>query len=118
MRLFILYLTDIHLSFIYCRAPAPVEEPVAAEVVPETEGEYYLAVYPYNSAEPGDLIFETGETIIVTRKDGDWWTGTVAGTNRTGIFPSNYVQTLDAAATTNVSSVRVRLYFLRLNESD
>lgn len=77
--------------------PAPatsepvVTEPVAAVVTP-VDGEYYVAVYPYNSTEEGDLIFEAGESIIVTRKDGDWWTGTVAGTTRTGIFPSNYVQ--------------------------
>lgn len=50
----------------------------------------YISCYPYESAEPGDLTFGAGEYIIVTKKDGDWWTGTVG--ERTGMFPSNYVQ--------------------------
>ncbi|XP_063545212.1 intersectin-2 isoform X3 [Cydia strobilella] len=59
-------------------------------------GDFYIAAYPYNSAEPGDLVFEAGERIEVMRRDGDWWTGRIG--NRTGIFPSNYV-TKDATTT-------------------
>ncbi|XP_048002560.1 intersectin-2-like [Leguminivora glycinivorella] len=59
-------------------------------------GDFYIAAYPYNSAEPGDLVFEAGERIEVMRRDGDWWTGRIG--NRTGIFPSNYV-TRDATTT-------------------
>lgn len=59
------------------------------------EFESYIACYPYESAEIGDLVFTVGEQIKVIKKDGDWWTG-VIGT-RTGIFPSNYVQPLDGA---------------------
>lgn len=86
-------------------------EPEPAAIQPTTvaadavDGEYYISVYPYNSAEPGDLIFDAGETIIITHKDGDWWTGTVAGTTRTGIFPSNYVQPLDSVGTNGTSAV-------------
>lgn len=50
-----------------------------------------MACYPYESGEIGDLIFTTGEIVLVTKKDGDWWTGVIDGT-RIGIFPSNYVQ--------------------------
>lgn len=53
-------------------------------------GETYISCYPYESAEPGDLNFSAGEYIIVTKKDGDWWTGCIG--ERTGMFPSNYVQ--------------------------
>lgn len=53
----------------------------------------YCACYPYDSTEVGDLTFNVGELIYVTKKEGDWWTG-VIGT-RTGIFPSNYVQKSD-----------------------
>lgn len=35
----------------------------------------YTASYPYNSAEPGDLVFQAGDVILVTEKNGDWWTG-------------------------------------------
>ncbi|XP_066254448.1 intersectin-1 isoform X2 [Euwallacea similis] len=87
--------------------PAPVEpissvpaEPLAAVVEPpsagaplEGEPEYYIASYPYQSQEPGDLTFNAGDVIGVYKKDGDWWTGKL--NDATGIFPSNYVQKVD-----------------------
>lgn len=56
--------------------------------------EYYVALYPYTSAETGDLTFNQGEVILVTKKEGDWWTGTIA--DRNGIFPANYVEKCEA----------------------
>uniref|UniRef100_A0A2K6UW41 Intersectin 2 n=1 Tax=Saimiri boliviensis boliviensis TaxID=39432 RepID=A0A2K6UW41_SAIBB len=56
-------------------------------------GEEYIALYPYSSVEPGDLTFTEGEEILVTQKDGEWWTGSIG--NRNGIFPSNYVKPKD-----------------------
>lgn len=44
---------------------------------PSEGGDFYIAAYPYNSTEPGDLVFEAGERIEVIRRDGDWWTGRV-----------------------------------------
>nr|XP_042704608.1 intersectin-2 isoform X3 [Chrysemys picta bellii] len=58
-----------------------------------TIGEEYVALYSYTSSEPGDLTFAEGEEILVTQKDGEWWTGSIA--DRTGIFPSNYVKPKD-----------------------
>ncbi|XP_054975715.1 intersectin-2 isoform X1 [Sorex araneus] len=58
-----------------------------------TVGEEYIALYPYSSVEPGDLTFTEGEEILVTQKDGEWWTGSIGA--RTGIFPSNYVKPKD-----------------------
>uniref|UniRef100_A0A8D1U0M3 Intersectin 2 n=2 Tax=Sus scrofa TaxID=9823 RepID=A0A8D1U0M3_PIG len=58
-----------------------------------TVGEEYIALYPYSSVEPGDLTFAEGEEILVTQKDGEWWTGSIG--DRTGIFPSNYVKPKD-----------------------
>lgn len=60
--------------------------------------EYYIAAYPYESAEDGDLSFAAGEMVMVIKKEGEWWTGTIA--NRTGMFPSNYVQKADVGSTT------------------
>ncbi|XP_014086959.2 intersectin-1 isoform X1 [Bactrocera oleae] len=57
------------------------------------EVEYYIAAYPYQSAEVGDLSFNAGEMVMVIKKEGDWWTGTIG--TRTGMFPSNYVQKAD-----------------------
>lgn len=80
------------------------EEPVSKEVEEDTAepaaaGELYVACYPYESAELGDLTFSAGEYVMVVKKDGDWWTGVIG--ERTGIFPSNYVQ--EASATETVT---------------
>lgn len=56
----------------------------------------YVAMYTYESTEQGDLSFQQGEIVVVTRKEGDWWTGTTGG--RTGVFPSNYVKPRDSAS--------------------
>ena len=69
-----------------------VANPVAA-VTPATE-DYYVALYQYASNEPDDLSFNDGEIINVLKKDGQWWTGTIG--NRSGFFPSNYVEKCDA----------------------
>ncbi|CAG2109286.1 unnamed protein product, partial [Medioppia subpectinata] len=55
------------------------------------EDEYYLALYPFESQEPGDLSFEANELIKVVKKEGDWWTGVISDL-RQGVFPSNYVR--------------------------
>lgn len=57
--------------------------------------EYYVALYPYDSAENGDLTFNQGEVILVVKKEGDWWTGNIG--DRNGIFPANYVEKCDAS---------------------
>lgn len=59
-------------------------------------GEEYVAMYTYESSEQGDLNFQQGEVVMVTRKEGDWWTGIVAG--KAGVFPSNYVKPRDSSS--------------------
>uniref|UniRef100_A0A8B9GHN5 Intersectin 2 n=1 Tax=Amazona collaria TaxID=241587 RepID=A0A8B9GHN5_9PSIT len=59
----------------------------------------YVALYSYSSSEPGDLTFTEGEEILVTQKEGEWWTGSI--NSRTGIFPSNYVRPKDQEASSN-----------------
>ncbi|XP_055256141.1 intersectin-2 [Moschus berezovskii] len=66
-----------------------------------TVGEEYIALYSYSSVEPGDLTFTEGEEILVTQKDGEWWTGSIG--DRTGIFPSNYVKPKDQEGFGNAS---------------
>ena len=51
--------------------------------------ERYAAMHDYQSEVQGDLSFSAGELILVTAKDGEWWTGTIG--DRTGILPANYV---------------------------
>ncbi|XP_053163533.1 intersectin-1 isoform X2 [Hemicordylus capensis] len=57
-------------------------------------GEEYVAMYTYESSEQGDLTFQQGDLILVTKKDGDWWTGTLG--DKSGVFPSNYVRLKDS----------------------
>ncbi|VDI04357.1 intersectin [Mytilus galloprovincialis] len=59
----------------------------------QQEGECYVAVYSYQSSEPGDLHFNQNDVVMVTKMDGDWWTGSMG--ERTGIFPHNYVKKMD-----------------------
>ncbi|TFL03643.1 hypothetical protein BDV98DRAFT_564553 [Pterulicium gracile] len=53
-----------------------------------------MAVYPFLAKQAGDLSFNKGDIIIVTKKSqsvDDWWTGKhLDGT--TGTFPANYVE--------------------------
>jgi hypothetical protein len=50
-----------------------------------------VSLYPFKTKVPGDLNFEAGVRITVTRKDGDWWTGRLPD-GSTGVFSSNYVE--------------------------
>uniref|UniRef100_G3UMC3 Intersectin-1 n=1 Tax=Loxodonta africana TaxID=9785 RepID=G3UMC3_LOXAF len=59
-----------------------------------TVGSEFIAMYTYESSEQGDLTFQQGDVLLVTKKDGDWWTGTVG--DRSGVFPSNYVRLKDS----------------------
>lgn len=73
------------------KKPTSTAYPVTSTAYPV--GEEYIALYSYSSVEPGDLTFTEGEEILVTQKDGEWWTGSIG--ERTGIFPSNYVKPKD-----------------------
>ncbi|XP_042312379.1 intersectin-1 isoform X3 [Sceloporus undulatus] len=61
---------------------------------PAVSGEEYIAMYTYESSEQGDLTFQQGDLILVTKKDGDWWTGMLG--DKSGVFPSNYVRLKDS----------------------
>ena len=49
------------------------------------------ALYAYVGSSPDELSFEPGDTIVVTKKEQSWWTGTING-SAPGVFPSNYVE--------------------------
>ncbi|XP_017094939.2 intersectin-1 isoform X1 [Drosophila bipectinata] len=74
---------------------APTDLSAAGDV------EYYIAAYPYESAEEGDLSFSAGEMVMVIKKEGEWWTGTIG--TRTGMFPSNYVQKADVGTSNSTA---------------
>nr|DBA34490.1 TPA: hypothetical protein GDO54_002044 [Pyxicephalus adspersus] len=75
-------------------SPASLKRVSSPAFKPAVQGEEYIAMYTYESNEQGDLTFQQGDMIVVIKKDGDWWTGTVG--DKTGVFPSNYVRLKDS----------------------
>ncbi|KAI0067357.1 SH3-domain-containing protein [Artomyces pyxidatus] len=56
-----------------------------------------LWAYNENNQEPNDLSFRAGDIIeIIAETNADWWTGRING--RQGLFPSNYVEKLEASS--------------------
>jgi hypothetical protein len=54
-----------------------------------------LALYSFEAKQPGDLSFQKGDIITITKKSestDDWWTGKLNGAS--GIFPANFVEVL------------------------
>lgn len=49
-----------------------------------------MALYTYESPEPGDLTFSEGDVILVSKREGEWWNGSIG--DRIGLFPGNYVK--------------------------
>ncbi|KAK2824628.1 hypothetical protein Q5P01_021803 [Channa striata] len=77
-------------------SPPNGKRPSPSPTKPSESGEEYVAMYTYESNEQGDLSFQQGDIVMVTRKEGDWWTGMVG--SKTGVFPSNYVKPRDSAS--------------------
>lgn len=53
------------------------------------------ALFTFEADQEGDLGFKKGEIITITKRTEnkeDWWTGKIG--DRTGIFPSNYVEAM------------------------
>nr|KAF6477758.1 intersectin 1 [Molossus molossus] len=75
-------------------SPASLKRVASPAAKPAVSGEEFIAMYTYESSEQGDLTFQQGDVIVVTKKDGDWWTGTVG--DKSGVFPSNYVRLKDS----------------------
>ena len=83
--------THAHWLSILCRLKC--HDNTTQETLLHVCAEYYVAMYSYVSGEPTDLNFNEGDMIMVTKKDEDWWTGTLG--DKTGIFPSSYVKKVE-----------------------
>ncbi|XP_010794292.1 intersectin-2-like [Notothenia coriiceps] len=68
--------------------------PDASESSDSLHLDEYTALYTYESPEPGDLTFREGDLILVSKRDGEWWHGSIGGSS--GVFPSNYVKPKEA----------------------
>ena len=75
--------------------PEPIVVPVPVKRV--------RALFNFKAPDPGDLSFSKGDIIdVVGAVYKAWWMGTING--RTGLFPTNYVVTLDDTAIPSVST--------------
>jgi SH3 domain-containing YSC84-like protein 1 len=70
-------------------APKPVFKPRPESL----NKDQAIALYTFDADQEGDLGFKKGDIITITKRTEnkeDWWTGRIG--ERTGIFPSNYVE--------------------------
>jgi SH3 domain-containing YSC84-like protein 1 len=75
------------------RPTAP--KPIFKQKTGALRSDQALALFTFDADQDGDLGFKKGDVItIIKRTDNktDWWTGRTED-GRTGIFPSNYVET-------------------------
>ncbi|KAL8783780.1 MAG: hypothetical protein Q9213_004396 [Squamulea squamosa] len=76
------------------RPTAPKPKFTPKPTVSQLQKDQAVALYTFDADQPGDLGFKKGEIITITKRTEnptDWWTGRIG--DRTGVFPSNYVDT-------------------------
>ena len=74
------------------RPSAP--KPVFRQKTGDLAANQGLALFTFDSEQAGDLGFKKGDIVTIlkrTENKTDWWTGELNG--KTGIFPSNYIET-------------------------
>ncbi|KAM4579045.1 vinexin isoform 2-T3 [Fundulus diaphanus] len=80
-------------SYVEVLPPTEKPTPIKSPTLQVLEYGEAVALYNFNADLPVELSFRKGEVICVTRCiDDKWLEGRISGTNRSGIFPANYVQ--------------------------
>uniref|UniRef100_A0A7E4UXI2 SH3 domain-containing protein n=1 Tax=Panagrellus redivivus TaxID=6233 RepID=A0A7E4UXI2_PANRE len=87
----------------YVKLNDPVASPVKSQTSPTATspikngtapapptGEWYVALWDFDAAEPTDLTIRHGDRIWVIDRQEQWWKGVLDG--KTGIFPATYVE--------------------------
>ena len=72
-------------------APKPIFKQKTGALSPDQA----IALFTFEADQDGDLGFKKGDVITITKRTDnktDWWTGRTED-GKTGIFPSNYVET-------------------------
>ncbi|KAK5932876.1 hypothetical protein CgunFtcFv8_004548 [Champsocephalus gunnari] len=80
-------------SYVEILAPTEKPTPIRSPTLQVLDYGEAVALFNFNADLLVELSFRKGEVINVTRRvDDKWLEGRISGTNRSGIFPSNYVQ--------------------------
>lgn len=72
-------------------------------------GEFCTALYDYEAVDDDELTFKASDRIEILSKESEvsgdegWWVGRVKGHERIGLFPSNYITTLDNGQRTTLA---------------
>lgn len=82
--------------------PEPAKTPAPAPAA-ATSGKKVLftvvAMYDYDAEEDNELSFKEHDIIDVHDDDeSGWWAGTIQGTDKSGLFPDNFVEKRDASS--------------------
>ncbi|EXJ53839.1 hypothetical protein A1O7_09175 [Cladophialophora yegresii CBS 114405] len=75
------------------RPTAP--KPIFKQKTGALRSDQAIALFTFDPDQEGDLGFKKGDVITITKRTeskSDWWTGRTED-GRTGVFPSNYVET-------------------------
>ena len=75
------------------RPTAP--KPIFKQKTGTLRSDQAVALFTFDPDQEGDLGFKKGDVITITKRTenkSDWWTGRTED-GRTGVFPSNYVET-------------------------
>lgn len=84
---------DLHISVA---SPTPT---TPATSISTKASDYVKADYPYTQEQPDELELEVNDFIRVLSRDlaeEGWWRGINLRTNKTGVFPDNFVKMADA----------------------
>lgn len=80
-------------TYVELLAPTERPTPIRAPSLQLLDHGEAVALFTFNADLPVELSFRKGEVISLTRRvDDRWLEGRVPGTNRSGIFPTSYVQ--------------------------
>uniref|UniRef100_A0A9J8A3K3 Sorbin and SH3 domain containing 3 n=1 Tax=Cyprinus carpio carpio TaxID=630221 RepID=A0A9J8A3K3_CYPCA len=80
-------------SYVEIIPPTEKPTPIKSPTIQVLEYGEAVALFNFNADLPVELSFRKGEVIAISRRvDDHWLEGRIAGTNRSGIFPINYVQ--------------------------
>ncbi|CAL9708439.1 unnamed protein product [Knipowitschia caucasica] len=80
-------------TYVEVLAPTEKPTPIKSPTLQVLDYGEAVALYNFNADLPVELSFRKGEVISITRcVDDKWLEGRISGTNRSGIFPANYVQ--------------------------
>jgi flagellar hook-length control protein FliK len=73
---------------------APIPPPSRQSVSDEMRAvKQCKALYDFTAESDTEISIRVGDIININEEnDSGWWIGTVQGTNRTGLFPSNYTE--------------------------